>query len=398
MWLRGSAGERGAGQMNVRKVLNSLKEGRLPPIREVPTSLLRAMATVESLRGRYTGLSSVERVLTTLHHKQPDRVPVVTLLCSAARQITGISFPEFSQNAEKAAEVYTAGYEFVGGDVVILLLDLSVEAADFGQKVIFPERSTARPDYDDPCIKDVDDYYRLRPVGLADSRRMKEFVRLCSIMVQRIGLRALVTGFVFGPLGVLGMMRGAERLFKDCLNHREAVIKACETITVTLLEFVQAQCETGVPAVAIDTLYASWNGLPRSLWEEIEGPWVREISRLIKKNGLVVGIHNCGHGLYLDSQIKFMEPEVISFAHLPDDCATEKELKERYGDHSTLLGYVPTPLLVNGTPQAVMEECRRQIDTLGRDGGYILAPGCEYPPNIPLTNAFALVEAARRYS
>ena len=194
------------------------------------------------------------------------------------------------------------------------------------------------------------------------------------------------------------MMRGAELMFKDCINHRDAVIKACETITATLLEFVQAQCETGVPGIAIDTLYAGWNGLPKNLWEEIEGPFVREVSRVIKKNGLVVGVHNCGNGIYFDSQIKFMEPDVISFAHLPDDCASAKELKERYGGHITLLGYVPTTLLIDGTPHAVMEECRRQIEVLAKDGGYILAPGCEYPPNIPLTNAFALVEAARRYS
>ena len=44
-----------------------------------------------------------------------------------------------------------------------------------------------------------------------------------------------------------------------------------------------------------------------------------------------------------------------------------------------------------------MDECRRQIDILGKDGGYILAPGCEYPPNIPLTNAFAMIEAAKRF-
>ena len=89
-----------------------------------------------------------------------------------------------------------------------------------------------------------------------------------------------------------------------------------------------------------------------------------------------------------------MEPEAISFAHLPDDCRTPKELKERYGDQVTLVGYIPTPLLVAGTPQEVTDACREQIEVLAKDGGYILAPGCEYPPNIPLTNAMAMVRAA----
>lgn len=384
--------------MDIVKIFNALRKGIAPPLREMPQSLLAHAAALESVRGKYMTLSSFERVLTTLFHKEPDRVPVATLVCSAARHITGISFPEFSQDAHKAAEALIASHELIGGDLIVLLLDLSVEAADFGQRMIYPENSTARPDYDNPRIKDLDDYLALRPVAVRDSKRMKGFVQLCDLMVKKMGFRSLVTGFVFGPLGVLSMMRGAERMFKDCLDHRKAVIKACEQITFTLLEFVQAQCETGVPAIAIDTLYASRSGLPKHLWEEIEGPFVREISKVIKKNGLVVGVHNCGHGCYFDSQIRFMEPEVVSFAYLPDDCASLREVKERYGDSITLLGHIPTSLLIEGTPRAVMAECRKHIEAYGRDGGYILAPGCEYPPNIPLTNAFALVHAARVYS
>lgn len=384
--------------MHVLKIFDSLKKGQIPPLREIPEPLLDAVASASSLRGRLGTLSSLERVLTAFRHKEPDRVPVTPILCSGARQILGTSFPDFAMDAEKAADVYTAGFEFVGGDLVILLFDLSVEAADFGQKMIYPDNSTPRPDYENPRIRDVEDYRKLEPIDLAGAERMQVFLSLCRNMVRRVGFRAVVTGFVFGPLGVLSMMRGAEQLFKDCVLYPKEVIRACETITSVLLEFVQAQCETGVPAIAIDTLFASRNGLPKKLWEEIEGPFSREISRVIKKNGLLVGVHNCGHDLYFDSQIRFMEPEVISFAHLPDDCQTPRDLKQRYGDHITLLGYIPTPLLVHGSPKQVMEACRVQIEDLARDGGYILAPGCEYPPNLPLTNAFALVKAAEKYS
>lgn len=384
--------------MSISKVIKSLREHKLPPIKEIPSPLLKTIGTVGKIRGKFSRLTPVERVLTTIQHKEPDRVPVSPMAGAVGRQIRGIPFREYSLHAEKAAEVFTSTFQLVGGDLVVLMLDLSIEAADFGQKVIFPENSTAYSDYDDPVIKEIEDYSRIKPVRLSDSKRMKEFVRLCSLVREQVGFQALVTSFVFGPLGVLSMMRGAERLFKDCVKYKKEVIRACGTITETLLEYVQAQCDTGVPAIAIDTLYASWDGVSRELWEAIEGPFVREIANLIRKNKRVVGVHNCGHGLYFDSQIKFMEPEVISFAYLPDDCKTEKELKEKYGRQVTLFGYVPTPLLVQGTPQEVMDECRRQIEVLGKDGGFILAPGCEFPPNIPLTNAFAMVKAAREYS
>jgi uroporphyrinogen decarboxylase len=61
------------------------------------------------------------------------------------------------------------------------------------------------------------------------------------------------------------------------------------------------------------------------------------------------------------------------------------------------MGSVDTALLARGTPWEVMEQCRRLIDDLADGGGFILAPGCEYPPNIPLENAWAMVRAARTY-
>jgi len=382
---------------NLVKLLETLGEGHMPPLGTLPEPLLDAVASFSCARGRYTSLSRIERVLTTFRHKQPDRVPVTPILCAGARQIRGISFPDYATNAEKAADVYCSGFEFVGGDLLILLWDLSVEAADFGQKMIYPEDSTARPDYEDPVVREVDDYGKVKPIDFSKAERMQEFVKLCRIMVRRLGLRTVLGGFLFSPLGVLSMMRGAERLFRDCMLYPKEVRRACEAITQTLVEFALAQCDTGVSAVAIDSLYASRNGLPKDLWEEIEGPFTREISRTIKKEGLMVAVHNCGHDLYIDAQIRSMEPDAISFAHLPDDCNTPKELKQRYGDQVTLIGYIPTPLLVEGSPQQVMTACREQIDDLARDGGYILAPGCEYPPNIPLTNAFSLIKAAEKY-
>jgi uroporphyrinogen decarboxylase len=43
------------------------------------------------------------------------------------------------------------------------------------------------------------------------------------------------------------------------------------------------------------------------------------------------------------------------------------------------------------------QECKKQIEELGKDGGFILATGCEFPPNGSLMNAIAMMEAAELY-
>lgn len=379
------------------KALVTLLKGRLPPPGLFPDALLDGGAALASARGRISTLTNVERLITTFRHKEPDHVPCCPVISGAGRRLVGINYREFATNPEATAKALIAGFEMIGGEALIPLLDLSVEAADWGQKMVYPEHSTPHPDYDDPCIRDVSDYGKLQKIKLSEAPRMQSLIKICSILVDRVGLHGLVTGFAFGPLGVLNMMRGADHLFRDCINYPREVMKALEKITEVSIECIEAQCDAGVQAVTLDTLFASWNGLSKSLWEKIEGPFARELARAARRKGCPVAVHNCGHGIYFDSQIKFMEPEVISFAHLPDDCASRKELKEKYGDQVVLLGHIGTPLLSHGTPHDVMEECRQQIDDLADGGGYILAPGCEYPPDAPLENAHAIVRAAALY-
>jgi len=379
------------------RIIKPILKGRLPPPDLFPGPVLDGLALFSSTRGRFSKLTNVERFITAIRHKEPDHVPCYPMMFGACRRLAGVSYPDFALNAKSASESLLAGFELIGGEAVVPMLDLSLEAADFGQKMVYPQNSTPHPDYAAPLIKDIDDYRKLKRIDLQNAQRMQAMLEMCRILVERVGLRGAVSGFAFGPLGVLNMMRGTEYLFRDCILHPSEVMAALNTITEVLIEYVEAQCDTGVLAVTLDTLFASWNGLSKELWEKIEGPFAREIANAIHRRGCVVIVHNCGDGVYFDSQIRFMEPTIISFAQLPDDCSNRKELKRRYGDQVVLMGYISTALLSYGTPYEVMQECRMQIEDLAHGGGFVLAPGCEFPPNAPLENAMAIVKAAELY-
>ncbi len=249
-----------------------------------PDRLLDGVATALSLRGRVSSLSSFERVLTTSRFREPDRVPCSPLtFLGASRRLTGRSFAELSQDPHAAAEALLTAHELRGGDSLGAGFDLSVEAADFGQRMIYPEQSTAHPDYDHPAIREVDDYRKLRRIDLASAPRMQAVLTMARIVAARVGTGAVLTGFVFGPLGVLNMMRGANRFLRDCMDHPREVRAAAETVTEVLLEYVDAQCDVGVQCIALDTLFASWSGLPKRRWEELEGPLARELARAARR-------------------------------------------------------------------------------------------------------------------
>lgn len=109
-----------------------------------------------------------------------------------------------------------------------------MEAADFGQEVIFPRDSTAYPNTDNPRIKTVQDYYTLEKVDPLQAPRMRHVIDLVAGLAQGRGQEVAIMGFVYGPLGVLSQIRGHERLFKDIIKHPEAVLYAVELITDVL--------------------------------------------------------------------------------------------------------------------------------------------------------------------
>jgi uroporphyrinogen decarboxylase len=113
---------------------------------------------------------------------------------------------------------------------------------------------------------------------------------------------------------------------------------------------------------------------------------------------MMVMVHNCGNGIYFDVQIEAMQPVAISFAYKTDDSKDFADMKAKWGKKTTFCGYVsPAQYAFLGTPEDMKQECKRQIEELGKDGGFILATGCEFPPNGSLMNAIAMMEAAELY-
>jgi uroporphyrinogen decarboxylase len=359
--------------------------------------LMKSASGLFHLHAKVGELLPLERILCTAFHKEPDRVPVTHFLLGAARRLTGISYEQFSRDPEMAADAYIAANEIVGGDVLYTVIDLSVEAADFGQEMVYPPYSTAHPNYHNPLIASVEDYERLEVFDPRKTPRMGMGIELGRILSRKAGIRYPVMGFVFGPLGVLAMMRGAQKLFVDCLKYPEKVKTALEIITEVLIAYVRAQCDTGVDSVMLDTLFGSQSGVSRKLWVEMEGVYAGRIADEIRRNGALVSLHNCGSGPYLDLQLEYMQPLLVSLAELPDDCESLQELKDKYGKRTALAGLISTDNIVMDSPRRIMEIARDQIRILAPGGGYVLAPACEYPPNADLANAFATTRAAEIY-
>ena len=72
--------------------------------------------------------------------------------------------------------------------------------------------------------------------------------------------------------------------------------------------------------------------------------------------------------------------------------------KEATQGRTTVLGVVdPSEVIARGTPEAVAEAVREELEVLAPGGGLIIGPGCALPPETPAENMHAFVEAAQRH-
>lgn len=341
----------------------------------------------------------MERVVATLQHKEVDRIPVYPILSGVSRKLVGATYEEWCTNADVCAEAFYQTVQQCDVDTVVTLIDLSVECDAWGQEIIFHENDAPHPDPKKLVINEIEDYENIKKVDYKNSKRMMMQIEVCRQLVERANGEFPVVAFVFGPLGVLSMLRNQEDMYMDLYDDPDAVAAAAREINETLKDYVNAIIDTGVQAVMFDTLFASGTIMSEDMWIEMEGDLIRELTDVVRSRDCLVMLHNCGEKIYFDAQIKYMNPCAISFLHVPKGCASFEECKEKYGDKITLIGAVPPPMVVINTDEEWTEECKKQIDVFAKDGtGFMLATGCEYPSGSDFTKADLMVKIAKEYT
>ena len=342
-------------------------------------------------------MNACERISATLSHRATDRVPVCPILAGITRKLTDTTYPVWSQDAERCAASFLRAAETFDLDCIVTLIDLSIECDAWGQPLIFPENAAAHPDYSRPVVADLDGYAAIKAVDYRSSERMMMHLEVCRRLVAELKGKKPVVAFVFGPLGVLSMLRGQQDLFLDLYDDIDAVKAATAEINETLKDYCDALIQTGVDAIMLDTLFASGSIMSAAMWEDAEGDAIESLCDHIRACGGTVMLHNCGLAPYFDAQIRRMQPAAISFLHPPIECTDFADCKARYGKEIALIGCVTPTNAINGTDEEWAQECKEMLDIFAPGGGFVLATGCEYPANADFTRAQIMIDLAKAY-
>ena len=197
-------------------------------------------------------------------------------------------------------------------------------------------------------------------------------------------------------------MRGLENMFADLIAEKEFAGKLINKVTEYFVGYCHKMLEAadgGIDLVFTADDIGGQNDLLISLpmWEEMLKPCHRRLNETIHGYGAKVVYHSDGAVMKAVDGLVEMGIDVLEALQFDAGGMDPVKLKEMAGDRLCFHGGVSVQsTLPFGTPQEVETEVKERIKILGENGGYILAPSHAIQAGTPPENIYAFLKTAGR--
>jgi hypothetical protein len=188
------------------------------------------------------------------------------------------------------------------------------------------------------------------------------------------------------------MLRGQVQAMMDFSDRPEFVKAVMEMQSEAMIERAERLLTTSIDALYIGDPSASMIG-PRH-FEQFCMPPLQAFCRHFKGRGIPIYIHVCGNANPILEMLAESGVQVVGPLD-PLGGVSVADAKRRIGDRVALMGGVSTDTLRWSSPDQVRAEAVQKCRE-GGPHGFILAAGCQVPPETPLENLRSMVNVAIR--
>lgn len=269
---------------------------------------------------------------------------------------------------------------------------MAAEPSAFGARVHF---QTNRPPSIEPVATDPALWAAAPVANPHEAGFMPLALRLYEHAEARLQAEGLGIKMVAarGPLVTAGWVMGITDLMTGIVTHPQAISKFLDTVTTTLIRWLQAQLDTLQAPEGIMLLDDIVGMVSLEHYHEFVLPHLQRIFDAFE--GLIRIYHNdtpCEHLYPALTEANF---DIFNFTHKADIA----QVKAVMGHRVALMGNVP-PLSVGvrETPEVVADWARTCLDKAAPGGGMILSVGGGVSPDMPPENIEAMLAAAREWT
>ncbi|MBW1711229.1 MAG: hypothetical protein JRG97_07690 [Deltaproteobacteria bacterium] len=210
------------------------------------------------------------------------------------------------------------------------------------------------------------------------------------------GVRSLCGAMTRSPLMILSTSRSLMEITKDIYRIPDKLEAVMEAMMDDLIsDSIEAAKFTGEPGVFLVMERGGGFYYPLKIYERFEYPHMKRMVEAFAAEGLITVMHldqdyTLNLPYFLDLPPKMVVAELDSTTDI-------FKAKEILNGHMCIAGDVPAALASLGTPEEVEEYCKKLIDVVGKDGGFIMSTGCTCPVECKMDNFRAMVEATKNY-
>ena len=302
--------------------------------------------------------------------------------------LTGLTVEEMVRDGHLQAVCMEAVAKRFDTGAAFSLMDLSVEAEAFGSPIHYSGDEV--PTVTAAIIHDEEEAEALRVPEVGEGRTgecVKGIREICGLITDRPVLAGII-----GPYSLAGRLLDMTEIMVLCYEEPELGETVLKKTTEFLIKYAKAFKEAGADGIAIAEPAAGL--LSPGLIAEFSTPYVKQIRDAVEDDSFMILYHNCGNAVPLLDNIKEIGAAGYSFGNAID---IEEALKVMPGDSIVIGNIDPAGIIRNGTPEQIREETLALMERCCKYPNFVVASGCDIPPNTSLENIEAFFGAVDEF-
>jgi uroporphyrinogen-III decarboxylase len=234
----------------------------------------------------------------------------------------------------------------------------------------------------------------LQKAGRETRKWQKRMMKFNKMMVD-MGFPQYFQGAAMPPYDLISFsMRGMTGTMTDMFRQPEKLKKACEKIMELELERpMPPPSQQGHIRMFMTVTRGSENFLSTKQFDTFYWPTFKKLVLTLIERGATPCIFFEGNFTSrLEHLLDFPKGRLLVRLDSTDIFRAKEVLK----DHLCIQGNVPSTLLQTGTVQEVKDHCKKLIDVIGKDGGFIISPRSSTDEVNP-ENLKAMIDFTKEY-